>query len=185
MTLDENSNIVRVNVSELLEGVVTEKPEDDNVIAIPVVIEPTVEEVAEEPVIEEVAEEPVEEIVEEPIAQEPVIEEPVFVDAETADELLTDEEATAKIEVIHTGANKRHGKLVEINLDVICENSEDGETITVESLKVKGLISKKAARIKVLARGVMNKKLTVIASKFSLAAVKMITLAGGIAEIED
>ena len=206
MTLDENSNIVRVNVSELLDGVTTEKPEGDNVIAIPVVVEP----VAEEPVVEEIAEpveEPAEEAIEEPVVEEtieeaieepvaeeiteelatdaPTLEEPIFVDADTADEILTDEEATAKIEVVHTGANQRKGKLVEINLDTICENFEDGETVTVEELKARSLISKRAARIKVLARGIMDKKLTVIASKYSLAAVKMITLAGGIAEIED
>ncbi len=39
-----------------------------------------------------------------------------------------------------------------------------------------------AARVKILARGVMTKRLTVIADKFSLQAVKMITLAGGHAE---
>ena len=62
---------------------------------------------------------------------------------------------------------------------------EDGETVDLDALKAKRLINKNAGRIKVLARGTMTKSLTVAASKFSLQAVKMITLAGGIAEIED
>ena len=73
----------------------------------------------------------------------------------------------------------------EINLDMICENFEDGDVVNVDTLKAKHLISSKVVRVKVLARGVMTKKLTVVASKFSLQAVKMITLAGGKAEIED
>ena len=75
--------------------------------------------------------------------------------------------------------------MVEVNVDVICENFENGETVNVDTLKAKHLINKNAGRIKVLARGTMTKSLTVTASKFSLQAVKMITLAGGVAEIED
>ena len=93
--------------------------------------------------------------------------------------------AEAQIEIVHTGASARSGKTCEINLDVICENYENDETVNVESLKAKRLIAKNAGKIKVLARGVMTKRLTVIASKYSLQAVKMITLAGGKAEIED
>ena len=39
-----------------------------------------------------------------------------------------------------------------------------------------------AGRVKVLARGTMTKRLTIIANKFSLQAVKMIVLAGGHAD---
>jgi len=49
-------------------------------------------------------------------------------------------------------------------------------------LKEKNLVSKNAGRVKVLARGVMTKKLTIYADKFSLQAVKMIALAGGHAD---
>ena len=55
----------------------------------------------------------------------------------------------------------------------------------VEALKSKRLVSPKIARVKVLARGIMYKRLTVKASKFSLQAVKMITLAGGKVELEE
>ncbi len=112
-------------------------------------------------------------------------EDVVYVDAEHADEILTNDEAVSKIEVIHTGAKNRKGKLVAINLDVICDNYESGEMVSIDTLKEKGLIPANAARVKILARGVMTKALTIVASKYSLAAVKMIYLAGGLAELED
>ena len=52
----------------------------------------------------------------------------------------------------------------------------------LEALKAKGLVPKKAIGIKVLARGVMTKKLTIVADRFSIQAVKMIGLAGGLAQ---
>ena len=108
----------------------------------------------------------------------------IHADAAVADLLVSDEEAQAQIEVSINGA-KRSGKMGEVNLDVICENFEDGDVVDVDALKAEHLVSSKVGRIKVLARGVMNKKLTVKASKFSLQAVKMITLAGGKAELEE
>ena len=54
--------------------------------------------------------------------------------------------------------------------------------VNIHTLKEKNLITEKAGRIKVLARGTMTKQLTIYADKFSLQAVKMITLAGGHAD---
>ena len=98
----------------------------------------------------------------------------------TFDEIGDANKDAAYIDTVQDG-----GKMGEINLDVICENYEDGEIVDVDTLKAKKLISNKIGRVKVLARGVMNKKLTVKASKFSIQAVKMITLAGGKAEREE
>ena len=47
------------------------------------------------------------------------------------------------------------------------------------SLRQKGLIDKRASSYKVLARGKLDKALTVEAADFSLPAVKMIVLTGG------
>ncbi|MBR7116886.1 MAG: uL15 family ribosomal protein [Clostridia bacterium] len=109
----------------------------------------------------------------------------VHVDAVKADEMLTNDEAKQVVDVIHTGAAERKGRMVAVNLDTLCESYEDGETVDVASLKAKSIVPASTACIKVLARGTMTKALTVIASKYSLAAVKMIYLAGGHAEIED
>ena len=138
------------------------------------------EQIVEEPVIEKT-------VVEAPSVEETVVEEAaeevLHLDAVHADEILSDEEATAKIEVVERvcGA-KGQGKLAEINLDTICENFEDGDEVTLEALKAKKLVNKNAGRIKILARGTMIKKLTIYADKFSIQAVKMITLAGGHAD---
>ncbi len=230
VTLDENSNIEKLDVGELIDNANANKSDDEEQAIeeapaeeIPeaveeapaeevteVVEEAPVEEIpeaAEEAPIEEipevVEEAPVEEIpevVEETPAEEipevveeaPVEEVPevveeapveeIHVDAVHADELLTDEEAEAKIEVIARTTLATSTKMAEINLDTICENYDDGETVELQGLQQKRLVNKKAGKLKVLARGVMTKRLTVIADKFSLQAVKMITLAGGVAE---
>ena len=194
VTLSDDMTFVHVNVSELIEsGTVTKTTEqtlaaDATVEAAPAVEEtPVVEEalVEETPVVEEapaVEEAPV---VEATPAEILARDGEVHVDAVTADQLITDEEAESKIEVVEVEGPTRTGKMCEINLDIICENFEDGERVDIDSLKAKHLVSSKVGKIKVLARGVMTKKLTVSASKFSLQAVKMITLAGGKAEIEN
>ncbi len=134
----------------------------------------------EEPILEE---EPISEPVEEPTPEEEPIPEPVFVDAVEADELMTDEEAEEHIETIEEEPGReRKGKFNAINLDTLCDNYDDGETVTLESLKDKKLIPSNTGRVKILARGRMSKKLDIVADNFSLQAVKMITLAGGRAE---
>ena len=76
----------------------------------------------------------------------------------------------------------RTGKVHAINLDTICDQFENGEVVTLDSLKAKRLAPQNAGRLKVLARGTMNKSLTIESDSFSIQAVKMITLAGGHAE---
>ena len=99
-----------------------------------------------------------------------------------ADEILTDSEAEEKIETVEVPTAAKTGKLSAINLDTICSNFEDGETVTLKDLIAKKLVSSNSKRVKILARGVMTKRLTIIADKFSLQAVKMIVLAGGHAD---
>ena len=111
-------------------------------------------------------------------------EEIVNVNATEADTIISDTQATELIESVTRapGFKPKSNKCYEINLDTICENYEDGDVVTIENLKAKHLITKKAERIKVLARGVMTKKLTIVADKFSIQAVKMIGLAGGMVQ---
>ncbi|MDE6869283.1 MAG: uL15 family ribosomal protein [Clostridia bacterium] len=67
-----------------------------------------------------------------------------------------------------------------INIDTLSQYFQDGETVTLSEIKkrVKGF-SPKITYIKVLARGTLDKRLTVEADDFSLQAVKMIVLTGG------
>ncbi len=100
----------------------------------------------------------------------------IFTSADEADAIIEDSVAEEKIETVK---EVRSGKMVEVNIGDICDNFDDGDVVTIAELKKKYLISSKAGRVKVLAGGTMTKSLTVVADKFSLQAVKMITLAGG------
>ncbi|WP_075980334.1 50S ribosomal protein L15 [Bacillus massilinigeriensis] len=69
-----------------------------------------------------------------------------------------------------------------INLDAL-NRFEDGTEVTPELLIETGLVSKEKAGIKVLAKGKVEKKLTVKAHKFSSAAKEAIEAAGGQTEV--
>src|ERR671910_323151 len=69
-----------------------------------------------------------------------------------------------------------------VNLDTLAERFEEGATITPELLRERGMAPGKGL-IKVLARGDINKKLTVQAHKFSGKAAEKIAAAGGAAEV--
>ena len=70
-------------------------------------------------------------------------------------------------------------KKAEINIDTISEHFESGDTVTLNSLKAKRLIPNSAGAVKILARGFLDKPLTIVAQDFSTAALKMILLTGG------
>ena len=69
-----------------------------------------------------------------------------------------------------------------INLDDL-NKFNDGDVITPELLKEKGIIKKQLAGIKVLAFGELTKKVTVKAHRFSSSAITKIESAGGTAEV--
>ena len=70
-----------------------------------------------------------------------------------------------------------------INLSDLNKFFEDGETVTPELLREKGIIKKQLCGIKVLGNGELAKKLTVKANRFSSSAVTKIESAGGKAEV--
>ena len=130
-------------------------------------------------------EEPKEEKKEEPVVvAAPVVEaEPEVmpeivehIDAEEADAMISDSLAmkTANYE---SGAG--HGQQDIINIGVLDQNFEAHDVITLAVLKEKGLISRKAGRMKVLADGTLNKPLTIKSESYSIQAIKMIELTGG------
>ena len=59
----------------------------------------------------------------------------------------------------------------------------DGDVVTPEVLKEKGIIKKQLCGIKVLGNGTLEKKVTVRAHRFSSSAVTKIEKAGGTAEV--
>ena len=70
-----------------------------------------------------------------------------------------------------------------VNLDTLVEVFDGGSDVTPELLRERGLVREKRARIKVLGRGDVTKKLTVRAHKFSETAAQKIAAAGGVAEV--
>ena len=65
-----------------------------------------------------------------------------------------------------------------VNLDTINERFTDGEEVTPETLKEKGVVKDAGARVKILARGNLEKKLTIKAHAWSEAAEKKTREAG-------
>ncbi len=99
---------------------------------------------------------------------------------EEADELISDEDALHCEETEMEDTEVYRGrKKAEINVDILARYFEAGETVTLNSLKKKGLLPRSVGHVKVLARGRLDKPLTVIAQGFSASAVKMIVLTGG------
>jgi large subunit ribosomal protein L15 len=72
-----------------------------------------------------------------------------------------------------------------VNLGDLEARFEAGDEVTPETLAGKGLATRKNINVKVLAKGELNKKLTVRAHGFSAAAKQAIEAAGGTAETLD
>ena len=74
-------------------------------------------------------------------------------------------------------------KYATINLDELNKYFNDGDVVTPEVLKERGIVKKQLSGIKVLANGTLEKKITVKAQRFSTTAVTKIEAAGGKAEV--
>ena len=98
------------------------------------------------------------------------------IDAEKADEMISDDLAMSQV---FTESGAGVGYKTYINIGTLDENFEANDVITLDVLKEKGLVNKKAQRIKILADGILTKPFTVKAESFSIQAVKMIELTGG------
>ncbi len=70
-----------------------------------------------------------------------------------------------------------------INLSDLDKFFNEGEVVTPEILKERGIIKKELSGIKVLGNGVLTKKLTVKANRFSSSAITKIEDAGGKTEV--
>ena len=70
-----------------------------------------------------------------------------------------------------------------INLSDLNKFFNDGDIVTPEVLKERGIIKKQLCGVKVLGNGELEKKLTVKATRFSSSAVTKIESAGGKAEV--
>ncbi len=98
---------------------------------------------------------------------------------EEAHEAITDEMAIHFVDVEKTNHSVRYQSKWVINVDTLSDNFSAGDTVNLETLKEKALVPKNCDYVKVLARGEIDKSLTVEAHDFSADAIKMIILTGG------
>ena len=70
-----------------------------------------------------------------------------------------------------------------VNVDQIAKVFDAGTAITPDLLRERGLVSRGAEKVKVLARGDVSKALTIKAHKFSGKAAEKIAAAGGTTEL--
>ncbi len=101
-----------------------------------------------------------------------------------ADTLIGDDVAQTLVqraESVDGGGRKPDRTKVDIiNIDTLSQYFADGEVVTLEEIKKRVKeVNRRTTYIKVLARGTLDKSLTVYADSFSLQAVKMIVLTGG------
>ena len=74
-------------------------------------------------------------------------------------------------------------KYAVINIGDLEKKNKNGEEVTPEILKARGIIKKELDGVKVLAGGKLTKKLTVKANRFSSKAVTKILESGGTTEV--
>lgn len=101
------------------------------------------------------------------------------VNASRADELITDSLAKHLVRRAGGGTFALHRKKCVINVDTISACFNAGDTVNLDALKEKKIVPSDSTYLKVLARGAMDKPLTVYADAFTPTAVKMIALTGG------
>ena len=70
-------------------------------------------------------------------------------------------------------------KVAIVNVKDLEEKFDDGETVSEETLREKGLVKGRCDAVKILGNGELTKKLTVQAGKVSASALEKIAKAGG------
>ena len=106
------------------------------------------------------------------IKEKPQIE----IKPEEVDEYVTDEDVDTEISYKN---GKKSGEQAIINIGVINDYFDEEDEVTLEKLIEKHLVQKNAKQLKVLAHGILDKGLNVVADDFSKKAIKMIIYMGG------
>ncbi|MDE5618169.1 MAG: uL15 family ribosomal protein, partial [Clostridia bacterium] len=70
-------------------------------------------------------------------------------------------------------------RFVTVKLDTLDEKFVDGQRVTLDALKKKGIVDEECNGIEIVAGERLYKPLIICANSFSLTAVKMIALTGG------
>ena len=184
---DTTENLVKRELIKLIYRRIGEKGKEEPLKEVTeeeiqaLMEEEPVEEIAEEVVEEEVVEEePVEEPIKEPVKE--VVEEKPAKPAKPVEKKEKPVKKQPKAAPV-VKAGERHmdkTKMGIINVDTLSRHFEAGETVTLDEIKNRvPCFDQKITYVKVLARGVIDKALTVEADAFSQDALEKINEAGG------
>ena len=101
---------------------------------------------------------------------------------------LTDQQPDVFFEERQAGAEfapkgkKENADLAQVDVALLDLHFKDGDTVTLNILKRRGLVFSDAQRLKVRASGGMTTRLTIIANQFTYDAISAINKAGGTAQ---
>ena len=73
----------------------------------------------------------------------------------------------------------RKVEVAAVNVDILEKNFKDGEEVTVEALKDKGIVKKNAQSVKILGKGEIKIKVNVVGIAVSSSAKEKVEKAGG------
>ena len=167
--------LIKALIADDAVVVMSTKPKEEPVVES--IVEVVPEPVVEEPALEVIPEPVIEEVEEEPYVEPEIIVESVS--AEEAHQIAEEKHVEIHVEEGVDYIRVKDNKKAIINVDTLSKNYEPHDLVTIQSLKDKKLIDRKAKSVKVLARGVLDKPLRVKAGEFSVPAVEMLLLTGG------
>ena len=176
---DTTENLIARELIKLVYSRISEKGKE---VPLKEVTEEEIEALmAEEP--EEIIEEPAEEAEEEPEEVEEAVEEVAEPVKEPVVEKVKPVEKKPAPAPVAVKVGERHmdrTKVGIINVDTLSRYFNAGETVTLDEIKRRlAGYDQKVTYVKVLARGEINKPLTIEADAYSQEAVEKITSAGG------
>ena len=117
-----------------------------------------------------------------PAPKTPELKTLLEVNESSANRLISDMLAKSLVKEERKKIVTSGAKRYAVNVGRISEAFESGDKIDINTLKAKGIVPKDACYLKILGAGVLDKPLHLMANSFSLGAVKMIALTGGVAE---
>lgn len=78
------------------------------------------------------------------------------------------------------GFNSKAERYEAVNVGTLDKEYKDGESVTLENLKEKGLVRKRVSLVKVLGNGDLTKKLNIVGLPLSKSAKEKLDKAGGV-----
>ena len=112
-------------------------------------------------------------------AEAPALKTILATDLHHADSLISDTTASSLLTKERRGIKTAGSKRYSVATDSLSAVFSDGDTVDINILKSKELLPEDTVYVRIVGKGILDKKLTVIADSFDHGAVKMIAMTGG------